>query len=190
MTCCPLLTNRRRPAAVLALAATLVASAGIRAFSAADAASDVALKAAFLYNFVKFTEWPALAAGAAIAVCIDSDEQVAAALTDTVRGQNINGHTLEIRRTHDTAAWPSCHVLFIADGDARRVAGGLSGIQAVPVLTVSDRKDFAQTGGMIEFFVERGRMRFAINVDTAEHSGLRLSSRLLGLAQVVRNHVP
>jgi hypothetical protein len=63
----------------------------------------------------------------------------------------------------------------------------LAVIKTLPVLTVSDGKDFSQAGGIIELFVESGRMRFAINMDAAEGSGLRLSSRLLGLAKVTRN---
>ena len=181
----------RLATAGVVLAATLVASPRIAAISAADAASDVALKAAFLYNFAKFTEWPALPADAAIAVCIVGDDKIAAAVVETVRGQSINAHALEVRRVQDSAAWPACHVLFIADTETRRSASALNGIKKLPILTVSDGKDFAQTGGIIEFFVDNGRMRFAINVDTAEGSGLHLSSRLLGLAKVIRNgHVP
>ena len=69
----------------------------------------------------------------------------------------------------------------------RRSAGGLDAIRTLPVLTVSDGKGFSQAGGIIELYVEGGRMRFAINVDAAERSGLRLSSRLLGLAKVIRD---
>ncbi len=68
-----------------------------------------------------------------------------------------------------------------------RSAGGLAEIKTLPVLTVSDGKGFSLAGGIIELYVEGGRMRFAINVDAAERSGLRLSSRLLGLAKIVRN---
>jgi hypothetical protein len=63
----------------------------------------------------------------------------------------------------------------------------LGGIKTLPVLTVSDGKGFSLAGGIIELYVERGRTRFAINIDAAERSALRLSSRLLGLAKVIRN---
>ena len=76
--------------ASIALAATLFAAPGI----AADAAPDVVVKAAFLYNFAKFAEWPALPSGAPIVVCIVGDDGIAAAVVETVRGQNISGHTL------------------------------------------------------------------------------------------------
>ena len=80
----------------------------------------------------------------------------------------------------------SLDLLFIADGETPRFAGGLGGIKGLPVLTVSDGKGFVEAGGIIELYLEGGRMRFAINVDTAERAGLRLSSRLLRLARVVR----
>lgn len=169
--------------ASIALAATLFAAPGI----AADAAPDVVVKAAFLYNFAKFAEWPALPSGAPIVVCIVGDDGLAAAVVETVRGQNINGHTLEVRRPQNSVTWPVCHLLFIADAETRRSAGGLGGIKTLPVLTVSDDKGFSQADGIIELYVEGGRMRFAINVDAAERSGLHLSSRLLGLAKVIRN---
>lgn len=174
-------------AARIALAASLVGAPGLAGRVHADAAPDVAVKAAFLYNFAKFTEWPALASGATLAVCIVGDDRIAAAFVDTVRGQTINGHALEVSRPQDSATWRSCHLLFVAEAETRRAAAGLDGIRALPVLTVSDGKGFAQTAGIIELYIEAGRMRFAINVDAAERSGLRISSRLLGLARIIRN---
>jgi hypothetical protein len=180
-----------RGVASLALAATLIAvpgvAAGAGAAGGADVGSDVAVKAAFLYNFAKFAEWPALPSGAPIVVCILGDDRIAAALVETVRGQNISGHALEVWRPQDASTWPSCHLLFVADTETRRSAGSLDGIKTLPVLSVSDGKGFAQSGGIIELYVEGGRMHFAINVDAAERSGLRLSSRLLGLAKVIRS---
>jgi len=173
--------------ASLALAATLIAAPGIAADHGTDTASDVAVKAAFLYNFAKFAEWPALPSGTPIVVCVVGDDGIAAALVETVRGQNISGHTIEVRRSQDSATWRACHLLFIADAETRRSAGGLGEVRTLPVLTVSDGKGFSQSGGIIELYLEGGRMRFAINVDAAERSGLRLSSRLLGLAKVIRN---
>ena len=155
--------------------------------AAEDISLNVAVKAAFLFNFAKFAEWPALPSGGPITLCVVGNEAVGVALAETVRGQNIGGHPLDVLRPSDTAVWRTCHLLFIADADARRSSAGLTAIKSVPVLTVSDGKAFAQTGGIIELYVDSGRMRFAINVDAAARSGLRLSSRLLGLANVVRD---
>ena len=169
------------------VAATLVAAPGIAATLGTDAASSVAVKAAFLYNFAKFAEWPSLPSDAPIILCIVGDDGIAAALTETVRGQNVGGHALEVWRPQGVTNWPNCHLLFVADAEIRRSSGGLGEIKTSPILTVSDGKGFSQATGIVELFVEGGRMRFAINVDAAESSGLHLSSRLLGLAKVVRN---
>lgn len=171
----------------LALAALLVAAFATAAGQGTSVVSDDALKAAFLYNFAKFTEWPAMPAGAPIVACIVGDDRIAAALVETVRGQNIGGHALEVRRVQDGAAWQACQLLFISTSETRRSAAGLVFIKTLPVLTVSDDRGFAAVDGIIELYVEDGRMRFAINVDAAERSGLRLSSRLLGLARIVRH---
>lgn len=172
--------------ASLTLAAMLVAAPASAAVNAADAATDIAVKAAFLYNFARFGEW-LLPAGATLILCVEGDDQVAAALVETVRGQQISSHALEVRRGQDSAHWNSCQLLFLADTSTGRLAGALDAVKKLPVMTVSDGKDFAQSGGIIELYVEAGRMRFAINLDAMESSGLRISSRLLGLAKVVRN---
>jgi YfiR/HmsC-like len=169
---------------LLALFGLMVAPSAGFTQTGADAGT---VKAVFLYNFAKFAEWPALPPGFPIVACIVGDDAIAATFANTVHGQSIGGHTLEVRRPQDSATWRACHVLFVADAETRRSAGGLSGIKTLPVLTVSDGKGFAESSGIIELFVEGGRMRFAINVDAAEHAGLHLSSRLLGVAKIVRN---
>jgi hypothetical protein len=173
--------------ASLALAVTFIAAPGSAPRGGIEVAPDVAVKAAFLYNFAKFAEWPSLHAGVPLVFCVVGADKIFVALVDTVHGQNINGHALDVRRPPDSGTWPACHVLFIADVETQRSASGLSGIKTMPVLTVSDGKGFSQADGMIEFYVEGERMRFAINLEGVEHSGLRLSSRLLGLAKVIRN---
>jgi len=183
----PPLHHGRINAGRVALVAALMVAPAVAAVGAADTAPDVAVKAAFLYNFAKFTEWPALPSGAPIVACVEGDDEVAASLVETVRGQRISGHAIDVRRSPDSAAWQACQLLFIADAETRRPAGRVDGIRRLPVLTVSDGKGFTQTGGIIELYAEGGRMRFAINVDAAERAGLRLSSRLLGLARVVRD---
>jgi hypothetical protein len=169
----------------LALVLCFLSAPAVRAD--ADVAPDVIVKAAFLFNFAKFAEWPALGAGTPILVCIVGDDEIAAALVQTVKGQNISGHTLEVWRPHEGTAWRGCNLLFVGGTEVRRSLSGLAAIRSMPVLTVSDGQGFSQAGGIIELYVEAGRIRFAINVDAAERSGVRLSSRLLGLARVVRD---
>jgi len=173
--------------ASIALATAICAPPGIAAGGGADLPRDVDLTAALLFNFARFTEWPALSPAAPIAICVVGDDRIAGAVVGAVREQNINGHKLDVSRRQDSATWRACNMLFIADAETRRSARGLDGLKTLPVLTVSDGKGFAEAGGIIELYVEGGRMRFAINLDAAEQSGLRLSSRLLGLAKIIRN---
>ena len=177
--------STRRAAIALAGAIALVA-----AFSgssrAADAVTPSALKAAFLFNFVKFADWSGVPPSATLVLCVANDAQITAALADSVRGQAIDGHPLEARRlTSDSPVLP-CHLLFVPAAAMRQMLTKMySGMETL--LTVSDEPGFARSGGLIELFQENGRMRFAINVDTARRSGVRLSSRLLDLAKIIRS---
>ena len=94
------------------------------------------------------------------------------------------GHGIEVRRTRSDSPFSACHLLFVPASDARQALAKMGGTEAL--LTVSDAPGFAQSGGLIELFQENGQMRFAVNVDTARRSGVRLSSRLLELAKIVR----
>ena len=150
-------------------------------------AQDFEVKAGLFYNFAKFTVWPALPSGSRVVFCVVGAEEIATLLVDIVRGMRVGGHTMEVRRPVDTAGWRDCHLLFIADAGLRQRAGDIGAIRTEPVLTVSDSKGFARSGGMIELYLVEGRMAFSINQDAVERSGLRLSSRLLNLADIVRD---
>jgi len=177
---------RRLAAVTVALAALLAATPAAAGRSESTIAPDVALKAAFLLNFAKFVTWPAQAANGPISICVVGDDRVTVALLDTVRDQVVADHRIEVRRSPERGAWSECQVLFAADAEGRRAVDVAAAVKAAPVLTVSDVGGFARTG-IIELSVEGGRMRFAINVDAAGRSGLRVSSRLLALARIVRD---
>lgn len=173
--------------AAAVVAAAIVATPLGAASQGPERATDVVLKAAFLYNFAKFAEWPALGTGQTITVCIVGDDGLAAAFDKAAQGKPIGGHAVAMTQPIDTSTWKACHVLFIGDTEARRFADELSVIRTAPVLTVSDAPGFARRSGLVELYVEDGRMRFAINVDALERSRLQLSSRLLSLARVIRD---
>lgn len=147
---------------------------------------EAGVKAAYILNFAKFTEWGALPAGAPVVVCVVSDNVLMAALTDAVKGQQAGGRSLDVTRPADSSTWGSCQVLFLAGPEVSRSAVALDRLRQRPVLTVSDGHAFARTGGIIELFREGDRMRFAINAVAGERAGLRISSRLLQLAKIVK----
>ena len=173
---------------VIALVAILlVIGTGI----SGQAVTQPALRAAFLYNFAKFTEWPDdIAAAGALTLCVLDDGAVEVALTELVGNSLINGRTVTVSRGASGTRLRTCHVLYIGETNTPRAAAILDELQRVPVLTVSNGDEFVRTGGMIGLFVEEGRMRFAINPNTAQRAGVRFSSRLLQLARIHRDDQP
>lgn len=169
-------------AAVVAVGSSGAVSLAAQNVSAPD------LAAAFLFNFVKFTTWPAdvLWGDSPIVVCV-SGSDVADSLVQLTRNQRVDGHPLSIRRANLDRPLDGCHVVYGAALDATRAQELLRAASGRPILTVSDSADFAMRGGVANFFVDDGRMRFAVNPAAAERARLRISSRLLTLAKVVRD---
>lgn len=177
---CP---NHRVRRLLLVLVCLWPAAAG------AQTASVHALKAAFLYNFAKFTEWPAevLPAGRPMQLCVAGDNFVADALERTIEGRAIEGHPLVARVVSLDGDLGSCHLLYVSGAD---VPGAMRALQASLVAStfiVSDRKGFARDGGVAELIEEGDRLRFAINVGAAKRGRLTLSSRLLSLATLIKD---
>jgi YfiR/HmsC-like len=178
--------------AVIALAAlvALVTDVGSSA-SVIDpqGASAPALRAAFMYNFAKFTEWPAnvIPRDQPLVFCVTDDGPMAEALEQIVKGRAVGGHALAVRQVALDSGVRACHLLYASGLDAKRANELLGTVDHLPVLTVGDFERFAQMGGVASFFVEDGKMRFAINIDSAHRAGLRVSSKLLMLARIVRS---
>jgi hypothetical protein len=170
------------PAKSVLLALLLVSDAA----GAAQAISQPSLKAAFLYNFAKFAEWPADASSAGpLMLCVLHDGPSEDALVKLVSGASVNGRPVTVSRGAPKAR--ACHLLYIGAAEAGAVSGILEEIKGAPVLTVGDGDTFPRRGGMVGLVVEDGRMRFAINPDAAQRSGVRLSSKLLSLAKLIRD---
>ena len=142
-------------------------------------------KASLLFNLAAFVQWPqsALAAGDRLTICVAGDPDVLAALRQ-YEGRDMDGHAVTARaivRDEETAG---CHVLFVSGSGDR-----FSLVQRVadqPVMTVGDGPDFARQGGALRVFFEQSRLKFEINTTTVERTRLRLSSKMLGLARLVR----
>jgi len=184
--CCLVATGskRRVVAALLVLCCALPA-----ANAQAQTATAPALTAAFLYNFAKFTEWPAevLPANAALVLCVAGDSRVHKALEAATRGRDVAGHPLVVRNMELQGPVHACHLLYADDLDTKRALQLLERLRGAPVLSISDLETFAQLGGSANIFSEDGRMRFAVNLDATQRTKLRLSSNVLRLAQIVRD---
>jgi hypothetical protein len=171
------------------IAALWLTATGPVGSTAATEVTVPALKAAFLYNFVKLTEWPTDAAppGAALRLCIVGDDAVADALEETVRRHTVDDRAVVVPRIAADAAARRCHLLYMGGLEARRSKQLVDAVKDAPVLTVSDGDTFAQQGGVASFFFEGSKLRFAVNVEAAQRAGLHLSSRLLSLAKLVKD---
>lgn len=136
------------------------------------------VKAAYLYNFTKFVEWPAAARDGTLNICVAGRDPFGSVLADTIRDEVVNGRPLAARVILEPE--PGCHVLFIPQG--ANVGAYLRAARGTPTLTVGETADFLDQGGIIAFTTDEHNVRFAISSEAAEQAGLQLSSRLLRLA--------
>jgi hypothetical protein len=162
----------------------LVCGAGSR--TASQEAAPPSLKAAFLFNFAKFAEWPRDSSGP-LTLCVLHDRAAEEALAQLVHGASINGRSVAVARTTTRDGLAPCHLVYLASDDLPSLDPVLADLRGRPVLTVGDGEPFARHGGMIGLLVEGNKMRFAINPGAAHRSGLRISSKLLALATLVND---
>jgi hypothetical protein len=170
---------------------TTIVAAGMTFSTAMDAQEpeEYQVKAAFLYNFAKFVEWPADAFKTPkdpIRICVLGHNPFGKNLEDLIRGKSIEGRPFELRQVSEAEEASGCHILFVGAADARRFRTAAGNIKTSGVLTVGEAQGFASSGGVVNFKIEDGRVRFEINVEAAEHQQLHISSKLLGLAEIVK----
>jgi hypothetical protein len=157
----------------------------------ARAQSDVdeyQVKAAFLFHFAQFLDWPPESLNAAdrsLTLCIFDDEPRRQELQSTVEGKLIGARAFQVRLMSQPQEIQGCNILFLSRDEARRQSAILKSLRGMPVLTVGETSNFLSDGGMIRFHLEDGKTRFDINLAAAESSHLEISSRLLLLATSV-----
>ena len=171
------------------LSAALLLAVSLPAGTSAQDATDARLRAAFLFNFIQYVEWPSSPVptrDAPLLIGIYRDPELAAAATSMVEGRTVGGRTVEVRvLSRPDQVEDDLSVLYMGSTDPLEIARGLKVVEGRPVLTVGYADGFAERGGMINFVLEDRRMRFEVNRRTTEESGLRLSSQLLRLARIV-----
>jgi hypothetical protein len=150
----------------------------------AQAAGEYEIKAAFLYKFAGFVQWPEDAGGGPVCLGVMGQDPFGAALEDAVRGKTVNGRPFLIRRFQKPADPGPCQIVFISASERERVKLVLSHLQPA-VLTVGDMPGFCESGGIIGFDLLERRVRLRINLEAAQRARLRLSSKLLSLAKLV-----
>jgi len=177
--------DRRELFARFLLSIALLAS-GCIPVAAQVAPDEHRLKAAFLYRFPQFVEWPAQATTGrtTLDVCVLAPNPFDGVLEELAEGEQLEGRALHVRHPDDNQV-DDCHILYLPSSHVRR-RDILRRLTNSAILTVSDAPTFLDEGGMIQLFLRDNRLRFNINAAAAERARIRLSAQLLRLAQTVR----
>ena len=155
----------------------------------AETSREYQIKAAFLFNFAQFTEWPPEAFpnkdSPLIIGVLRAIDPFGGFLDETVKNEAVQGRKLVVKHFTRLAEMQTCHILYIGQSESKRLEHIVDELKAKPVLTVSDITDCASRGLMIGFVNERNKIRFKINASTARAANLSLSSKLLRAAAIV-----
>jgi hypothetical protein len=168
----------------LPLPALLAALLALQVPAAAQTASEYDVKAAFLFNFTKFVDWPATAFPdpGSLKVCVLGEDPFGRSL-QAVAGEAVASRKLTVVRSDAIPKPGGCQILFISRSERERLPQILAANKDAPVLTVGDTKGFVDQGVIINFILEDSKVRFEINTDAADRAGIRISSKLLQLAR-------
>ena len=174
---------------LLVVAAALAVSAQ-PASAQSDQVGEYELKAAILYNLSRMVEWPPSAyadSQAPTVLCILGQDPFGNSLKTLGQKQDTNGRPVSIRQLKNENGIRDCHVLYISSSERKTVAQILTRLKGSSVLTVGEMSQFAVHGGVIQFTLEEKQVHFEINLDAASRMELKISSRLLVLARIVKD---
>jgi hypothetical protein len=181
--------SRLSRAAALALSYICLASPGVPPAAPQTVSSEYEVKAAFLYNFARFVDWPSQAfpgeENSPFTLCLAGDP-FEGALDKILQGETLDRRPLTVRRMSADNDIHGCHILYVGPSEARRVPEILNNLGNAPILTVGETDDFIDNGGIVRFVKTGSRIHFQINPDAAQSASLKVSSRLLHLADIVR----
>jgi YfiR/HmsC-like len=148
------------------------------------------VKAAFLFNFAKFVEWPTgafLSETTPISLCVFGQDPFGGALDEIARGEAIHNREIVVRRTNELPSMNSCQLIFVGNKEHKRLSELLNAVRGVSTLVVGETEGDAEAGTVIQFFSEGRQLRFAVNVDAMQRAKLSFSSKLLALAKIVHD---
>jgi hypothetical protein len=162
------------------LVATIFASASVVVPHAQEISQEYQIKAAYLYNFLKYVDWPE-PINRTFLICVAGQNPFGSVLDGLTSNERVRGNPV---KTEIILGFePGCDVIFTPR--TSNIPAYLQGAAGKPILTVGETPRFIEQGGIVNFFLENGKVRFEINRNAAERAGLRFSSRLLQLAKIV-----
>lgn len=163
-------------------------------FAATDtAALEYKVKASYLFNFVKFVEWPEASftnSSSPFVIGLVGDDPFGRTLDETFAGRKTNGRGFVIRRFSPKDDPGNCHILFATLSDKGRLAKLLASLRGRPVLTVGETDRFGELGEMVNFIVVGGTVKLEANPEAAAAAGLKVSSKLLAVSKLVKTESP
>lgn len=141
-----------------------------------------AVKAAYLFRFAQYVEWPALPADASFVIAVSGAEDVAVHLEHLLPGMSVKGHRAEVRRVTRAQELEGVHILYIGAGAFARTRTLRAQAIERPILVVTDNERGLDGGGVINFIEVNRNLRFEISLVAADRSGLKINSALLSVA--------
>jgi hypothetical protein len=150
-------------------------------------ADEYPVKAAFLFNFAKFVEWPPDSFKGPedpIAICVLGQDPFGSALEDLVRNKTVANRAFVVRDVSNAQQASKCHIVFVSASERKRCRSLLAELKGHSILTVGEAEDFIENGGTINFKLKDARVRIEIDAGAAERARLRISSKLLSLAEI------
>ena len=164
----------------LVLLAAVIACGSVAVPHAQDVPQEYQIKAAYLYNFLKYVEWPK-PLNRTFLICVAGQNPFGTVLDGLTKNERVRGNL--VKTDIILAPEPGCDVIFTPR--TSNISAYLSAAGGMPILTVGETPNYIERGGIVNFFLEDGKVRFEINRNAAERAGLRISSRLLHLARIV-----
>ncbi len=155
----------------------------------AQAIDEYQVKAAFLYNFAKFVDWPALTFKTdkdPLRICVLGQDPFGSALGNAVGGKTVLGRPFVLTEISSGGQVTDCQILFISSSERKHLRSIFAELRTTGILTVGETDGFAAEGGIVNFKLSDGRVRLEINIEAAGQAKLRINSSVLSLAQIVR----
>lgn len=159
-----------------------------------EVSKEYQIKAAFLFNFCRFVEWPETAfqnTNDPMVIGVLGTDPFGEALDEIVKGESVNGHPVTVARYRSLNELGHCHILFIGKNEESHLAQIFRTMAGSPTLTVSEINNFARDGGIVRLYTgSENKVRLRINVDNARAAGLKISSKLLTVSETISNSSP
>jgi hypothetical protein len=174
--------------AIAALGSLLVIAGGRWVSAQSNPSGEYQVKAAFLFHFAQFVDWPPEAfkdAASPLTYCTVGEDPFHGALDASLNGKTIDGRPVRVLHFKLPQEVQPCQILFLGAPEKKSLSATLVNLGASPVLTVGESQDFIEQGGMIGFLWEDNKVHFEINLEAAERAKLKISARLLTLAKKV-----